>query len=383
MFGRGNVSAVAETTREALRRDVRRILGVWTEANGGKFPSDVVIASRWGDECFYTTGHTSPDAPAVNYPLWDYSEPAIESYRKHAGNIDYPRTWGYPEIYGADAYAWWMYTLHENCARLAGDVHGEVAKLAPGLLVYRNTTRAGVFDLSNDHDGSGPELLTRHLDVVHLDPYPVQAAGYASVIPRDMSYYGGLARRYHRLLVPWMQAHTYGGPGGLQDPTPADIDRMAEEQWKQGVDAVMWLGYGNTFPKVRPDSWERAGAFHARLQKSLPPKPRAKLAVVRSYRPWALTSYADGQIRNPGDWMLQQFLEVWAVKLGLPYDVFELAPGEAAPDLKKYKYAVSNIETPGAWFVSKEAAGPPANPASADDYRGKFEAELKRRGWID
>ncbi len=382
LFGHGVVSAAAESTRETLRRETRRIIDVWTTANGGKFPLDVVIAMRFGDECFYPTGHVQPDSPAVNFPLWDYSDVSIAAYRTRAKNLDYPRTWGYPEIYGPDSYAWWMYSLHEAAAGLAGLVHEEIAKAAPGLLLFRNTTRAGVFDLSNDHDGSGAELLTRVLDIAHLDPYPVQAAGYRSVIPRDMTYYAGLARRYKRLLIPWMQAHTYGGRDGLQDPTPAEIDRMAAEQWKQGVDAVMWLGYGNSFPKVKPESWERAGAFHARLEKRRPVKPVAQLAVVRSYNAWSLTSFADGQIRNPADWMLQQFLEVWAVDKGLAYDVFESAPGAPAPDLKRYKYVVSSTPLPGAWLIGKGTEGQSVAPSSAQEVRARFETEMRTREWI-
>jgi len=112
----------------------------------------------------------------------DYSEPSIQAFHKHAGNIEYPRTWGFPEIYGEDSYGWWMYSLHEQTAALAGIVREEIAKAAPGLLLFRNTTRGGVFSLSNDHDGSGQELLTRNLDIVHLDPYPVGGGGYSAVI---------------------------------------------------------------------------------------------------------------------------------------------------------------------------------------------------------
>ena len=215
MFGSGLVSAAADSTREALRRTVRKQVGVWSEANGGAFPVDTVIAARFGDECFLTTGHVLANADMVSYPLWEYSEPQIAAYRQHAGALEFPRTWGFPEVYGPDAYAWWQYAFHEKCAELAGVVRDEVAHSAPGLLIFRNTTRAGVFSLGNDHDGSGPDLLTRNLDLVHLDPYPVTGGGYQeNTIPTDMSYYAGLARRYKRPLVPWLQAHAYGGPAG-------------------------------------------------------------------------------------------------------------------------------------------------------------------------
>ena len=51
--------------------------------------------------------------------------------------------------------------MHEGCARLCGVVREEVSKIAPGLLVFRNSTRMGVFGMANDHDGSGQELLAQ------------------------------------------------------------------------------------------------------------------------------------------------------------------------------------------------------------------------------
>ena len=123
---------------------------------------------------------------------------------------------------------------------------------------------------------------------------------------------------------------------------------MVAQHLAQGVDAIVWLGYGDAFPARRPDSWERAGELHRKLAEGLPPKPQAKLAVLRSYRAWALSSYSDGKLRNPGDWILQQLLDVWAVKFGQPYDVFELAPSLSSAEmarlrseLKKYSYLVS------------------------------------------
>jgi hypothetical protein len=302
--------------------------------------------------------------------------------------VEYPRTWGFPEIYGPDAYGWLLYTLHEECARLAGITREEIARDAPGLLLFRNTTRAGIFSLANDHDGSGPELLTRNLDVVHLDPYPYSSTGYAAEIPRDMSYYSGLARRYHRLLIPWMQAHEAAyGSTVLENPGPEIIDRMADEQWRQGPDAVMWLGYGNTFPKKRPESWERAAAFHRRLMACPPPKPKAKLAVLRGYVPWALSSKVDRAVRNPADWMLQQVLEVWAVEHGQPYDVYELPPtlsqaevAKLSRELQGYPYVVSTIPWKGAWVVGHGTNTQMIAPGKAREVQARYEVELKRRG---
>jgi hypothetical protein len=131
-----------------------------------------------------------------------------------------------------------MYGLHKSCADLAGSARDAAHKIAPDLLVFRNTTRDGIFTLQNDHDGSGPELLTQNLDMVHLDPYPVLTKGYGNHIPRDMTYYAGLARRYAKPLVLWLQAHAYE-PMHLVHPEPHHIDRMANEHWDQGVDAVI------------------------------------------------------------------------------------------------------------------------------------------------
>lgn len=387
IFGRGNVSAAAVSTKEALRKVVQKELLKWKEANNGTFPSDVVVAARFGDECFYITGHSQTNgSTAVNYPLWEYSEPNIAAFRKKAGNIEYPRTWGIPEIYGAEAYGWWMYNLHDQTAGLAAIVRDEIARTAPGLKVFRNTTRMGIFDLSNNLDGSGQELLAQNLDIVHLDPYPVVGGKYTDVIPRDMSYCAGLARRYNKLLIPWMQAHVYGQ---LQNVSPEQVDRMAAEQWAQGVDGVVWLGYGDTYPNVRPDSWERAAAFHQKLESGLPQKPQPKLAVIRSYNTMATESlWEKALIRNPADWLLQQFLEVWSVQMKKPYDVFELPPQltdqqkkELEKQLQNYSYIVSSIPWKGAWFIGKETENKVIDQATAQDYQLQFVREIEKRGW--
>ena len=398
VFGHGTVSMAAETSHDAARRDAQKQLQVWKDANGGTFPLDVVIASRMGDEHFYITSHLYEPNKTVNFPLWDYSEPALQVFKKNAGTIQYPRTWGYPEIYGADAYAWWLYTLHENSAGLIKATVDAAEKIAPGILLFRNTTRAGVFSLANDHDGSGPELLTQQMNTVHLDPYPVGGAwwggtGYRDDIIRDMSYYSGLARRYKRLLVPWMQAHIYGGPTGLQHVTPEQVKRMGNEQYAMGVDAVMWLGYGpsqnNTFPLTRPESWEAAGKFHQKLINNPPPKPKMRLAVLRSYKAWALTSYNDTAILNPQDWLLQQWLEVWSVQNKQPYDVFEIPPvlnaqqrNKLENDLKQYKYVVGTITYKNAWVIGADAKNAKVKPADDKKYQEQFKKEIAKKGWM-
>jgi hypothetical protein len=159
---------------------------------------------------------------------------------------------------------------------------------------------------------------------------------------------------------------------------------MAEEQWRQGVDAIQWLGYGDTFPRVRPESWERAALFHKKLQASRPPKPVARLAVLRGYDAWAVSSKWEERIRNPQDWMLQQFLEVWAVRHGQPYDVFELPPGGQLPEsaLAKYPYVVSTVPRSGAWIIGEGTTGQSVTAGEAAKYQERYEAELAKRGWL-
>ncbi len=390
MFSAPPASQCHINSHIAVRGIVRDKLNPWIEANDGTFPEDVIVAGRFGDECFYITGHLREHTPSVNYPLWDYSPTAVNVFKEASGNIEPPRTWGYPEIYGEDSYAWFLYLLHKSCADIVSTVQDEVDKVAPRLLVYRNTARDGVFTKQNDHDGSGPELLTQVFDLVHLDPYPVTVNGYLPLIPRDMSYYAGLARRYNKPLIPWMQAHSYV-PTGLVHVNSEDVKKMMVEQRHQGFDAIKWLGYseGHTFPIQRPDSWETAGNLHKELIYDLPPKPEVKMAVIRSYKAWAVSSQLDGQIRNPADWLLQQLLEVWAVKYGYAYDVFEIPPDltenekdQLKEDLKKYTYVVSNVPWEGAWVVGENTLTQVISKTKSGDYQADFEKDMISRKWI-
>jgi hypothetical protein len=258
-------------------------------------------------------------------------------------------------------------------------------------MLFRNTTRLGVFELPNDRDGSAQELLTQNLDIIHLDPYPVRGQEYTTAIPRDMSYMGGLARRYQKPLVPWMQAHAYA-PGGLSHVTPEQVRRMCQQQWEQGVDGIIWLGYGpgHTFPRNRPESWEAATEFHRKLQAQRPPKPIAKVAVLRPYRVWAQASMVGNSIRNPADWMLQQLLDVYAVKYAQPYDVFELPPAmdDAARtkldrELKGYQTIISTEPRDGAWVIGQGTQGTQVDRSQAPQVQADFERQLRQRGLIE
>jgi len=391
MFSAPPATQCHVNSHKAVRGIVQGKLNPWIEANGGTFPEDVIVAGRFGDECFYVTGHLREHTPSVNYPLWDYSPTALQDFKKAAGDIEYPRTWGFPEIYGENAYAWFLYQFHKNCADIVSTVQEETGRMAPRLLIYRNTARDGVFTMQNDHDGTGPELLTRVFDLVHLDPYPVTVNGYLPLIPRDMSYYAGLARRYNKPLLPWMQAHSYA-PTGLIHVNAGQVRKMMDEQMQQGFDAIKWLGYskGNTFPNQRPGAWETAAVIHKEIKQHMPSKPEAKLAVIRSYRSWALSSQLDGKIRNPADWLMQQMLEVWAVKYGYAYDVFEIPPVLTAEqktalnqDLKRYPYMVANIPWDNAWVVGENTNTKLIPKSEAEKYQASFEKQLKEKNWIE
>ena len=179
-----------------------------------------------------------------------------------------------------------------------------------------------------------------------------------------MGYLSGLARRYHKPLVPWMQAHSYA-PSGLGNITPADMKRMWEQHAPFAPDAMMWLGFDMkpgktdtemTFPKGSPESWAYAKELFAEVhggadaQERVPPV--AKLAVIRPYSTRAICCSqgpAWAAWRNPADRILEAYVRAWSVDNGLLYDIFELPPtggAQFAPELKKYKYIVSTIPLP-------------------------------------
>ena len=289
---RGQLSVFSEHTRRAARENGARRVNQWVRVNGGTFPKDDIIAIRFGDECFNLTGWV--DCPAASFPLWGFSPSGRAAFAREGRNLlrplIQPRTWGYPEIYGAEAYGIALYSYHKACAELTRAFAEGVHSVAPSLKVFRNTTRGDAWSEGNDHDGSGQELLARELDFIHLDPYPVGGRYNSQTIPFDMGYLSGLARRYHKPLVPWMQAHSYA-PSGLGNITPADMKRMWEQHAPFAPDAMMWLGFDMkpgktdtemTFPKGSPESWAYAKELFAEVhaqavaQERDPPAGRAR-----------------------------------------------------------------------------------------------------------
>ena len=344
--GNGQLSVFSDLTRERARHVGRWRANQWVLANEGTFPSNDIVAIRFGDECFNITGWV--DCPAASFPLWGISESGLAAFSgrgaappgkverqkskvespvgvatmspSSAGGLTtndlrlttndlrlatakaandglvQPRTWGYPEIYGKWAYAKALYEYHRACAEIVRVFREGVREVTPDLLVFRNTTRAGIWSEQNDHDGSGQELLARELDFIHIDPYPIHAGSYATeTIPCDMGYVSGFAQRFGKPLIPWMQAHAYA-PSGLGDITPADMKRMWEQHLPFGPDAMMWLGFNAhpgtsdtemTFPKRSPESWAYAKELFAKVHaeqkaKVLGPKSQVLDSATRT-----------------------------------------------------------------------------------------------------
>ena len=391
--GSGHLSVFSEHTRKAARESGSWRASQWAIVNGGTFPKDDIIAIRFGDECFNTTGWV--DCRAGSFPLWGFSPSGRAAFAAAAPGLVQPRTWGFPEIYGAEAYGHSLYVFHKASAELVRAFVEGVRSVSPTLKVFRNTTRGGAWDESNDHDGSGQELLTRELDFVHLDPYPLTKKYDAERIPLDMGYMSGLARRYGKPLIPWMQAHAYA-PGGLANVTPADMKRMWAEHLPFAPDGMMWLGFDMkpgttdtemTFPNGEPASWAYAKEMFADVRSATAAKkPVATLAILRPYTVRA-TCCARGAAwtswRNPADKMLMAYAEAWGIDNGLFYDVFELPPTQTdaeksalADELKKYQHVVSTIPWPGARLIGGETEGTVMKAREFAELRKRFAAEI-------
>jgi len=102
-----------------------------------------------------------------------------------------------------------------------------------------------------------------------------------------------------------------------------------------------------------------------------------------------LSSQCQGQIRNPADWMLTQWLQVWSVRHGQPYDVFEVPPGQDAVQheellatLKNYAMIVSTVDVNGAKIIGAGTEGTVIDPAVAQQLQRQYEEELIASGWL-
>ena len=402
--GYGMLSVFSDVTREAARRNGRSIAERWAAANGGAFPSGEIVAVRFGDEQFNLT-RWAP-SPACSFPLWGFSESGRAAFAAAAPGLVQPRTLGCPEIYGAEAGAVALYEFHRACANLVRAFREGVREVTPDLLVFRNTTRGGVWAECNDRDGSGQELLARELDFIHLDPYPIGGRGYDNAtIPCDMDYMSGLARRFGKPLVPWMQAHSYtpGGSDSLAHPTPADMRRMWEQHRPYAPEAIIWLGFSlanrpgsviqMTFPYGAPESWAAAKDLHAEIHAMSTAQgrtaERVPLAIVRPYSTRAACCYlSDGRWRNPADRHLEAYAIAWGVDNGLQYDIFEMPPDMACnagsgpefiEELSRYPHVVSTIPISGLQNVRVLGAGTEGTIATQEELnslRNNFAKEI-------
>ena len=390
--GRGQLSVFSKLTADAARAVGRHRTELWARANGGVFPANDIVAIRFGDECFNLTGWL--DCAAASFPVWGFSESGRAAFAAAAQGLVQPRTWGYPEIYGAAAYGHALYEFHKGCANIARSFVEGVRSVSPTMKVFRNTTRGDAWSEQNDHDGSGQELLSREFDFIHLDPYPVAKTYLDDRIPFDMGYMSGFARRFGKPIIPWMQGHSYA-PSGLGDITPDDMKRMWAQHQQFAPDGMMWLGFDlkpgkgdceMTFPKTSPKSWAYAKELFAEVHAAPPTsRPVATLAVLRPYSSRAIccAQGAWAGWRNPADRILMEYVKAWSLDNGLLYDVFELPPkmGAAeraalARELKKYPHVVSTRPYPGARIIGEGTEGTVMKSAEISALRKTFAAEI-------
>ncbi len=347
IFGRGNVTSWAESTKEALRREVKEKVNKLKEINGGEFPHDQVIIARFGDECFHITGHLNSEE--CSYPLWDYSQMAIEKFKELRPDDEYPRTWGFPEIYGPDAYGDWMYLLHKGCAELCDVVREAFRNEGTDVQVFRNITRMNVFNVTNYRDGTGLEMLVKQLDITHLDPYPCGGPDnyHKEVIPQDMGYISGLARRYNKDVIPWLQAHSYwASKGGLDHPSPEQIKKMVNQHMQYNTLALMWLQYPGTFGE-KPITWEVAKKMHKKYVNFDQPKIEADIAIIRFYNVWGLLTSNDLNIMDK--FITDKVINWLEFEKGLPYDAIESRNSDSLnkEQLENYDIIITSLPPSG------------------------------------
>lgn len=351
-FGRGNVTAWADSTREALKKEVAEKVSQLRRINDGKFPESVILA-RFGDECFYVTGHLNSEECSA--PLWDYSNSAIREFKKLRPDDEYPRTWGFPEIYGPDAYGDWMYILHKGCAELCRIVRQAFREEGTNVQVFRNITRANVFNVANYRDGTGLEMLAKELDIAHLDPYPSHGPNdyREDIIPTDMGYVCGIARRYDKPVMPWLQAHSYwASRGGLDHPSPEQIEKMVKQHLMFDTIGLMWLKYPGTFGE-KPKTWEKAKKMHKIYVNSEQPEINSSLAVIRFYNIWGLLT-ADG--KNKMDKFITDKIINWLqFKTDLSYDNIEIRNADFfdTVDLSGYETIITSLPPSGKKVIQK------------------------------
>lgn len=324
-FG-NTASPHAISTAAGFRDQIKHEIARWTEANGGTFPSDVVMGIRLGDEDFLQTVPNGPANPAQSMPLWDYSDDAIADFEDLNRDDTFPRHWGYREAFGERAYADWMWSLHRACARLLRAAKETLSEeRLEDLKTYRNLTRCNSFYVGNDHGGMSLDMAAREIDIVSADPYPASDRGFNDgSIPGDMGYVAGLARRHGKELMPWMQGHEG------RHPSPAHLNRIYEQHTAQEPTRMMYLGYGSTerppvgtdatFPDGNVDSWELARELNVQFQSRTPRRIEARVAALRDYQVWSLNAFGQDDCL---DRFFTGILDRISVHYGTHYDPIE------------------------------------------------------------
>ena len=180
--------------------------------------------------------------------------------------------------------------------------------------------------------------------MINPDPYPVSLTGdsnwgnpdripgigyVSSMIPLEGYYLSGLALRLKKLYMPWMQLHTF--TYDLVNPSPANMDRMANETIEYSPDCVVWLGYGNTrsnstffYPTVpsRRDTWEASIAVNKKISNELKPDTiKPKTAIVRFYAERALVE--PGRTEWHDRFLMERVMSSLTFDLKERVDVFE------------------------------------------------------------
>lgn len=343
-FG-NTASPHAVGTANGLRAQLRHEIGRWSEANGGKFPADVVMGIRVGDEDFLQTVPNGPANPAQSMPLWDYSDEAIAAFKRLNPDDTYPRHWTFQEAFGERAYADWMWSYHRACANLLRTAKDALRQAGlDSLRIYRNLTRCSTFYVGNDHGGMGLDMCAYEMDIVSADPYPASDRGYNdSSIPRDMGYVAGLARRHRKELMPWMQGHE------IQHPSVAHLNRLYEQHIAQEPTRIMYLGYGGherpprgtaaTFPGGNPDSWEESRRLNVQFRQRVRGDAKARVAAVRDYHVWSLNSFGSADCL---DRLFTDILGEISDPHGTPFDPIEVRSLDALnwEELEQYGLVV-------------------------------------------
>ena len=324
-FG-NTASPHAKSTADGFRAQIKYEIAQWTEANGGTFPSDVVMGIRLGDEDFLQTVPNGPANPAQSMPLWDYSDDAIADFEHLNRDDTFPRHWGYREAFGERAYADWMWSLHRACARLLRVAKETLCEEGlEELKTYRNLTRCNSFYVGNDHGGMSLDMAAHEIDIVSADPYPASDRGFnGDSIPGDMGYVAGLARRHGKELMPWMQGHEG------RHPSPAHLNRIYEQHTAQEPTRMMYLGYGSTerppvgtdatFPDGNVDSWELSRGLNMQFQTRTPRRIEARVAALRDYCVWSMNAFGQDDCL---DRFFSGILDGISVRYGTHYDPIE------------------------------------------------------------